>query len=107
MKCTTSFQSVINSLFDLTIDIETNHFNPDPKSFTNVLQPVQDMMQICTNISIDAIKYGDCITRVETVLPDIGKLITAIDGKDTRDIILDVSSILLELVNGIAYCVGV
>ena len=65
------------------------------------------MLQICTNTSIDAVKYSDCISRVETVLPSIGKLVDAITSKDTKDIIEDVSELALELLNGISYCISV
>ena len=104
VKCTQSFKSVVDNIFELTLDLEQNHFNPNPSSFTNVLQPIQDMIQICTNISIDAVKYTDCINRVESVLPSVGNLIEHIEDKDTKDIIRDVSEIGLELLNGITYC---
>ena len=107
VKCTNSFKSVIDSLFDLTMDIEDKLFNPDPSKFTDVLKPVQDMMEVCTNIQIDAVKYSDCIVRMETVIPSIGQLVNSIHQKDTRQIIMESTEIALEAVNGVSFCMGV
>ena len=105
VKCTQTFQSVVDSLFGLTIEIETNLFNPDSSKFSAVLQPLQDMLSVCTNVNIDAVKYSDCVVRVEGVLPTVGKLVDAIKSKDTKDIIFEASEVGLTLLNGISYCI--
>ena len=107
VKCTTSFQAVIDSLFSLTLNIETNLWDADPKAFVGVLEPLQSMLSICTNVNIDAVKYSECISRTESVLPSVGKLVQAIHEKSTKDIIFDASEIGLELLNGISFCIDV
>ena len=65
------------------------------------------MLSICTNVNINAVKYSECITRVESVLPSVGKLVDSLTNRDAKDIILDISQLALELLNGIAYCMSI
>ena len=107
VKCTESTKGVMNSIFDLTIEIEKNHFNPNPEVFTALLAPIQNLIAICVNVQVDLPKYSDCVIRSEAVLPAIGKLVDAIEGKDTREIVFESSEVGLVLVNSISFCMGV
>ena len=104
VACTTTFRRVIDQLFAVTLEVEKNLWNAQPDVFVDMLKPIDAMVGVCTNNVIGAARYEDCVRRIESVLPSIGKLVEAIDVKSTKEIIMDSTEIGLELLNGVSYC---
>ncbi len=104
LVCTQDVGILVNDLFIVVESFENDPFNPSADSLKQLLAGVQKFLNECAHIDIDLSPYAVCVDDGIKILPLIKKLIADIEAGSQSDIVLDVSSIALSVVNTVADC---
>ena len=105
--CIKDSHVVVNDIFHLVEILEDNHVNPPAGPFKELLHSVNILLAECFQIDIHLERYDHCVDDLLVVFPTINKLIDDINNNRQTDIILDVSTLALQLTNGITQCLKI
>ena len=103
--CIRDSHAVVNDIFRLVEIIEDNHVNPPAAPFKELLHSVNILIAECFQMEVHLERYDHCVDDLLVVVPTINKLVDDIKNNRQTDIILDVSTLALQLTNGITQCI--
>ena len=102
--CTDDSKIIVDDVFAIAEAIELNPLNPPPEVFKQLLAGVQKLLNECAQIPIDLTRYYKCVDDLIVVVPAVQKLINDIKNNRQSDIIIDITSIALQITSGITDC---
>ena len=105
--CTDSVKDLVDSCMNVAISMEKNNYLPDHDSLKSVLYSVEEIIEKCANKKSRIPEYYGCFDRMYLVLPSIQDLAVSIIGQEWEKVAKDSVNIVVELVNGITYCIDV
>ena len=102
--CTEDSKAVVDDLFIIVEDFEKDPLNPPAQHFKDLLKSLETLLADCADVHVDLSRYGNCVDDLIAAFPQIKKLITDIKNNDTSAIMIDVTTLALQLMNGLQKC---
>ena len=102
--CTEASKALVDDIFTLIEDLEENPLNPSPQDFKNLLHSLEGLLLDCASIEVNLKKYDNCVEDLVKTLPLIKKLIIDIRDNNSSGVIIDVTTLALQLMNGMQKC---
>ena len=102
--CTEDSKVLVDDIFVLIEDLEKDPLNPPAKDFKSLLADLEKLLLECANIHVDFKKYDKCVDDLVMALPQIKKLVDDIKKGDNTAVIVDATTLALQLMNGFQKC---
>ena len=102
--CTEDVKEMVDQVFDIVESFENSPLNPDAAVLKALLGGIDKFVNGCLNLPMDLTKYDSCVDQLMPVFPQISKLIADIKSGATGNLVLDITTMALTLVNGITTC---
>ena len=103
-KCTEEANGVVDALFKVIETFENDPLHPESQPVKDLLAALQTLLDDCFGMSVNLNQYDGCVDMVDSLFPQIDKLVQDIKGGDTTTIIGDVTALVLQIVNGVKKC---
>ena len=105
--CTAKIKGLFDSIMTVALSMEKNNYLPSHDSLKSVLSSIEEIIENCANSKSKIPEYYGCFDRIYLILPSVQDLTFAVLGREWDRVVRDSGEVLVELVNGITYCVDV
>lgn len=102
--CTEDAKEMVDQVFNIIQTFEENPLNPKAQVLKDFLGGLQKFLNECVGNDVDIVRYAPCVDQLIPVFPQIDKLIKDVKSGQTGNLVLDITTMALTLVNGITSC---
>jgi hypothetical protein len=103
--CTEDAKEMVDQVFNIIETFEENPLNPNADALKAIFFGLDKFMHECVHLDVDIKKYAKCVDGMMPMFPQVNKLIQDIKAGQTANLMIDITTLALTLVNGITSCV--